>query len=835
MAHDPHDPIATVVVSPNFAQDSTAFLATGYLSVKLGVYALFKSTNAGVTWSPVAGLPSVQEMYAIAFSPNYVNDQTIFVAGTGGLFMTTNQGSTWTDVYTSGVVNVALSANFATDKTLFIVTAKNTVYESTNGGTTFTQLTLPSSITSNLTVIAVSPSFDTDNTLMLGTASNGIYRTISGGASWVSVTPSQPAAAVTSLVFSPGYSSDHTIFASASQTSSTGPTGGVLISNNNGVAWSFSNTNLSDTNVNSVTLSPNYLQDGTIWVATMDTPPANGGVFQSNNQGASWALQTPFNRELSDLTTSHYQNVAAASTANGGIALFLAAYEGLWTSPSSPAISWQYIDTMPTRLIRHLLVSPNYANDQTLFANTYGGGNLWSTNGGASWIFRNTGMKLPYTDAAAISPNFKNDQTAFSAIYAYLEQTTNSGTSWQAMFACCVGDTVGTQVSARGLAISPNFAQDQTVLIGTDDDPDPTLPPYVCYPTPTNCNQYASQGVFLSTDGGNHWIPTGLNGPPVVSIAISPGFNTTDQTAFAATLTKGVYKSTDGGKTWASVTLPSPALTQIAVVVVSPAFPTDQTVYVLPVTGGLLKSTNGGSTWTVVPRTTNLLVMDLQLSPNYLNDQTFFAATIQAGVMKSTNGGTTLLPESAFPDAFVTAIGISPNFTNDRTVFAAAYHSIYKSVNGGSTWTDTIEPGRIEETRTTYFNTAVGQPPPTINYAGTGSWTSTSAPTEASTSAFMTTTTAQNTATLNFTGTGVHWISMTGPRQGTATITLDGVSQGTVNLRTASGTANNYQQNVWKIDGLACVPHTLTITTQSGASVTLDAFDVWINACPEAQ
>jgi hypothetical protein len=35
MAHDPHDPIVTVVASPNFAQDSTVFMVTGYLSVKV--------------------------------------------------------------------------------------------------------------------------------------------------------------------------------------------------------------------------------------------------------------------------------------------------------------------------------------------------------------------------------------------------------------------------------------------------------------------------------------------------------------------------------------------------------------------------------------------------------------------------------------------------------------------------------------------------------------------------------------------------------------------------------------------------------------------------------
>jgi hypothetical protein len=95
----------------------------------------------------------------------------------------------------------------------------------------------------------------------------------------------------------------------------------------------------------------------------------------------------------------------------------------------------------------------------------------------------------------------------------------------------------------------------------------------------------------------------------------------------------------------------------------------------------------------------------------------------------------------------------------------------------------------------------------------------------------MTTTTSQNTALLNFTGTGVRWVSLMGPLQGSATILLDGVSQGTVNLTAAT---NLYQQTVWQTQGLPCAPHTLTISAapQSGQSVTLDAFDIWIDGCP---
>jgi hypothetical protein len=84
---------------------------------------------------------------------------------------------------------------------------------------------------------------------------------------------------------------------------------------------------------------------------------------------------------------------------------------------------------------------------------------------------------------------------------------------------------------------------------------------------------------------------------------------------------------------------------------------------------------------------------------------------------------------------------------------------------------------------------------------------------------------------LNFTGSGIGWVTWTGPNQGSATIQLDGVSQGTVSLY---GALDQYQQLVWQTQGLACGLHTLTITaqTQLSQTVSLDAFNVWVKGCP---
>jgi hypothetical protein len=194
--------------------------------------------------------------------------------------------------------------------------------------------------------------------------------------------------------------------------------------------------------------------------------------------------------------------------------------------------------------------------------------------------------------------------------------------------------------------------------------------------------------------------------------------------------------------------------------------------------------------------------------------------------VKFTHGGTTMSQVSSYPDNFVTAVNLSPNFATDNTLFAAGYHGLYKSTDGGSTWADTRAPARIEESQ----NIAGPlEEPPIITYQGT--WSSVTPSTVASSNAYMLTSTYGDTAVLEFTGSGIGWVTWTGPHQGRASIQLDGVSQGTVNL---TAPVDQYQQLVWQKQGLTCDTHTLIVTAlpQSGQTVTLDAFNVRVNNCP---
>ena len=294
-------------------------------------------------------------------------------------------------------------------------------------------------------------------------------------------------------------------------------------------------------------------------------------------------------------------------------------------------------------------------------------------------------------------------------------------------------------------------------------------------------------GLFLSTNGGSSWVKSSIQGPGIISIAISPGF-ATDRTAFAAGATTGLYKSTDGGMSWTQVPIPGVS-GGVAQVSLSPGFATDSTIFAVPIPGGIYKSTNGGSTWAALPAAAKMRALDLEISPNYVNDQTFFSGTVGQGLLEFTAGGTTMTPVSSFPDTFVLAVGIFlPNFVNDEhPVRRPAITGLYKSKTGGSAWTYTAEPARIEESQSIIGNPP--QQPPTVTYQG--AWTTVTATSTASTNTYISTTQSGSTAVLNFVGSGIHWIGSTGPQQGSASIQLDGIFEGTVSL---NAPANLYQQ-----------------------------------------
>jgi hypothetical protein len=208
----------------------------------------------------------------------------------------------------------------------------------------------------------------------------------------------------------------------------------------------------------------------------------------------------------------------------------------------------------------------------------------------------------------------------------------------------------------------------------------------------------------------------------------------------------------------------------------------------------------------------------MAFSPAYASDHTIFFGTLQQGLLKSTDGGQTV-QATGLAYAFAMNVLLSPNYHADQTVFVNTYQGIYKSADGGATWSYMFNPARMEQDRAGNIKT-------------TGTWAKLSN-SSFSTSAALQTATAQSTVTITFTGSSVRFIGSKGPGEGAAAFTLDGVPQGTVTLTASKAQA---QQLLWQTANLPCVPHTLTVTAVTTASgktgVLFDALDYGRETCP---
>jgi len=280
----------------------------------------------------------------------------------------------------------------------------------------------------------------------------------------------------------------------------------------------------------------------------------------------------------------------------------------------------------------------------------WAGINQWTGNGPQGGVIRSIG----------ISPNYATDKTVFVGSYNYgVCKSTDWGQNWTKL------NAVPTWVNS--IAISPNYATDETVFVGVDWD-----------------------SVYRSTDGGQNWTQLGVIN--AYSIAISPNY-ATDKTVFVGN-PHGIYKSIDGGQNWTQVSNMDGGFS----IAISPTYATDATLFAINANLYVFKSTDGGQNWTEIDGSfsSGLLpagfVRFIAFSPNYATDKTVFAGSFGIyNLYKSTDGGqnwTQIGVNNGLPDGGITSVIISPNYATDNTVFADTdYYGIYKSTDGGQNWT----------------------------------------------------------------------------------------------------------------------------------------------------
>ncbi|MGB9831767.1 MAG: VPS10 domain-containing protein, partial [Fervidicoccus fontis] len=194
-------------------------------------------------------------------------------------------------------------------------------------------------------------------------------------------------------------------------------------------------------------------------------------------------------------------------------------------------------------------------------------------------------------------------------------------------------------------------------------------------------------GIFKYSNDGMRWTQIGLKIYKVWSISINPQ-NT--QIIYAGT-NGGIFKSVDGGENWVKI-----LNAEHSEVIIDPI--DTQTVFA-SVFGsvfaykeyGMFKSTDGGTTWKKIrdhPFTS------IAIDPS--NTQIIYIGS-ESSVFKSTDGGLNWvkidngLPKVS-PSEFLYYESLAIDPTNTQIIYAGtdvsgADHGIFKSTNGGKSWT----------------------------------------------------------------------------------------------------------------------------------------------------
>ena len=507
--------ILALAVSPGYADDETAFC--------LAADGLYRTTNGARAWRAVTRGLDTDAVQAVAVSPTFVEDGTVFLGSEDqGVFRSTDRGVTW-QAANEGLTNLSVNAlwvspRYAADNTVFAGTAGSGIFRSTDAGKTWTQV-----VADELDELAVMTLVGdaSGEALVAGLHQSGLFRSADGGDTWEPGNEGLAARSMSSLLVSPAFHEDSTLFAS-------GIEDGVLRSRDAGETWEHVNEGLPGPQVLSLGISPRFATDGTLLAALAE------GLFRSDNAGDAWQPMGPDG--LKDPRMVAYSQDVSGSQLYVGLASGEKAYlsengGGIWRALAGPFSDEEIVG---------IALSPSFAADHTLLLASFSATGalrrgrerapgarqpfredapqsavtIWrSIDGGRRW-----GPVVEQITSArwvtfAFPAEYRGDQEAsrngfFVGIGTLIQRPMWGGKQmWMA-------ERVGRPNTAiLSLAISEGPIWGRTVYAGTSD------------------------GVFRSDDEGLTWRPVrdGLHSRTVVAVALAPTYHEGGD-AFALTL-----------------------------------------------------------------------------------------------------------------------------------------------------------------------------------------------------------------------------------------------------------------------------------------------------------
>ena len=519
-------------------------------TVTPGVPEVYRSLDNGFTWIPnttTLGAAAGDVVVALEASPNYASDSTVFIATqtpaggatTGIVYRSTDGGATWGQL---GVVTLAaaevitcmdISPDYDGTGVVAIGIADIADAAVPAGATTSVQVwglggvlswTAYSAVAYDVTAIEFSPNYPIDSTILVVTSltsAQPILRHIVGGV-WGTIAATNVGATIVSdLDRGAGGGADNLLAADI-----------VLPSDYNGTQATLRRAYVSIVDESGVA--------GGAMAAT------TSNVFRITNTTAGTAIGGTSAWLVSNLA---YDGTFATGTLLGGTWDAVASTATVYrtTGPADSVVFWYGATNAPSGIATvassqtWLAMHDDYATNTTVYAGTAGNDSAWSvsTDGAVNWnetgLIDNGGAVGAVNAVAVISdvqlsPNWVNDSTMFiitdnlsaSANDTNVWRSDDGGITWTRLM---TGNFAG--VGTGVLTLSDEYATDATIYVGDS----------------TTVN------IYYSASSGESWSARTINAAVGVTIVDMAAPNGTD--LYVADAVGGnVAKSTNSGWVW---------------------------------------------------------------------------------------------------------------------------------------------------------------------------------------------------------------------------------------------------------------------------------------------
>lgn len=550
--------IAIDPTNPNIVYAGTG--EATYSAVSYYGRGLLKSTDGGATWTNyTSGLPSSTYFSRLKIRPNNPN-HLLAALGNNGLYRSTNGGVNWSQILSGRVDDVVFSP---TGDTAFAVGSGIGIRRSINGGQTFATFgsDLPSGTRTHFDISLTNPNIMF--AAVYASSQVNIYKSTNYGVNWISVTPTTNFQNLAGQAWYDLYcfinpKNPNKVYVGTIDIFRS--TDGATFTNiTNGYSGGY------------VHVDQHYIffhpTDENTFIVCND-----GGIWRTTNNGSTF---TNLNQNL---TLTQFYRIAASPFNPGRI---LGGTQDNGTQQTFSTLNWSAAYGGDGGEVCFNPFDSNF-----ILGETQNGGIFRTTNGGSSWSQAQTGLNMsenvawvaPIIAHPSISGTF---YTARTSVY----KSTNNGGNWTA-----ISSPVNSTNAVREMAISKS---NPNIL-------------------------FASTGsqIFKSIDGGVNWInvTTGLPNRTITSINVHPSDENIVLLTFSGFGTDKVYKSTNGGTSWFTIDGPLPDAPVNDLFI----YTKDQTIpntYFVATDIGVFVTIDNGTNWTeITDGLPNTVIMHLDYS-----------------------------------------------------------------------------------------------------------------------------------------------------------------------------------------------------------------------------